>query len=95
MDENAINNLREALRYSPDNVPLKHHLAVTLMQANHLDEAETEFTELVKMTGDARFQTGLANVFYLKGAYSKCSVLLEYLISQGANGFDTIILIQK
>ena len=94
MDDNAINNLREALRYSPDNVPLKHHLAVTLTQASRLDEAETEYTELVKMTGDARYQTGLANVFYLNGAYSKCSVLLEYLISLVASDFDTIILIQ-
>jgi ATP-dependent 26S proteasome regulatory subunit len=92
MNENAINNLREALRYSPDNIPLKHHLAETLVQVNRLDEAEAEFTELIKMTGDQQYQTGLANVFYLKGAYSKCSVLLEYLISVGADDFDTIIL---
>ena len=30
-----------------------------------------------------------------EGAYSKCSVLLEYLISLVASDFDTIILIQK
>ncbi|MCX6268885.1 MAG: AAA family ATPase [Bacteroidetes bacterium] len=92
MNENAINNLREALQYSPDNIPLRHHLAETLQQANRLDEAEIEYVKLLKMTHDNKYKTGLARVFYLKGEYSKCNVLLEDMIASGAGEFETIIL---
>ena len=65
MDENAINSLKEALKYSPENIPLKQHLAEMLVKANRLDEAETEYSELLSLTADFRIKTGLAKVFFL------------------------------
>jgi SpoVK/Ycf46/Vps4 family AAA+-type ATPase len=92
MDDNAIRNLREALKFSPNNIPLKLHLAEVLLQANKLDEAESEFSQLVKLSPDTRSKTGLAKTFYRKGEYAKCNVVLEDLISNGVDDFDVLIL---
>jgi SpoVK/Ycf46/Vps4 family AAA+-type ATPase len=92
MDENAINNLREALKFSPDNIPLKLHLAEMLLKANRLDEAVIEFSELLKLSSDLRAKTGLAKSFFLQGEYAKCNVILEDLISNGTQDFDVLIL---
>jgi transitional endoplasmic reticulum ATPase len=44
MDDKTIETLREALKFSPDNVPLRRHLAATLVAANRLEEARVELT---------------------------------------------------
>lgn len=92
MDDNTIEHLREALRISPGNVPLKIHLADTLLNMNRLDEAEKEFSELLKLSGDQRVKTGLARVFFQQGKYSQCNVILEELMDSGRPGFEEIIL---
>jgi transitional endoplasmic reticulum ATPase len=92
MDENGINSLKEALKYSPENIPLKQHLAEMLVKANRLEEAETEYAELLGLTGDFKVKTGLAKVFFLKAEYSKCNVILEEMIENGIEDFETYIL---
>lgn len=92
MDDSAINNLREALKFSPDNIPLKLHLADMLLKASRFDEAITEFSELLSLSSDIRAKTGLAKSFFLKGEYAKCNVILEDLISSGTEDFDVLIL---
>ncbi len=92
MDSNSINMLREALKQSPDNIPLRQHLAETLLEANELDEAEKEFSEILKRSPDTRAKTGLAKTFFMKGEYSKCNVVLEELIEEGLRDFDVFIL---
>lgn len=95
MDNNTISSLREALRFSPENVPLKKHLAETLLHALMLDEAEKEYRELLTITDTAEIKTGLSRVFYLKGEYSRCNVILEELIQSGYSDFDGLILHAK
>lgn len=96
MDENTLNSLREALKFSPGNIPLKIHFAETLTKANLLDEAEEQYTELLKATSDSKVKAGLANVFYLKGEYSKCNVVLEEAIShEPSPGFELLLLHAK
>lgn len=92
MDDNSINNLREALKYSPDNIPLKQHLGEMLLNLNRLDEAEKEFSELLKLTSDNKPKYFLAKVFYLKEQYSKCNVILEAIIESDNFDFETLIL---
>ena len=82
MDDQMINSLRQALEFSPDNVPLKLHLAQVLHQANRLEEAEKEYTELLRLTRDDKPKIGLARIFFAQGAYSKCNVILEQLLSE-------------
>lgn len=95
MDDNTINNLKEALKVSPGNIPLKQYLADTLLKASQLDEAEKEYKEIMAMADTHQSKTGLARVFYLKGQYSQCNVILEELIHTDAVDFDVLILHAK
>lgn len=92
MDENSINSLKAALSFSPDNIPLKQHLAETLLHANRLEEAEKEYSELLKLSGDTKSKFGLARIFFLKAEYSKCNVILEHLIEDEPRNFDVLLL---
>ena len=85
MDDQMIESLRQALEFSPDNVPLKLHLAQVLHQANRLEEAEKEYTELLRLTKEDKPKFGLARIFFAQGAYSKCNVILEQLLSESSN----------
>jgi SpoVK/Ycf46/Vps4 family AAA+-type ATPase len=92
MDQDSINNLREALKFSPNNIPLKRHLAETLLNANRLDEAEAEYSQLLKLSPDNKSKIGLAKTFFQKGEYSKCNVILEEVLEHGLQDFDMLIL---
>jgi transitional endoplasmic reticulum ATPase len=95
MDDNTINSLKEALKFSPGNIPLKQHLADTLLKAAQLDEAEKEYKEIMAVADTQQSKTGLAKVFFIKGQYSQCNVILEELIHTGSADFDVLILHAK
>ena len=59
MDLHSIDILKEALKFSPDNIPLKQHLAEILLKANRLEEAEAEFSELLSLSPDNKSKLGL------------------------------------
>ncbi len=92
MNNDMINSLRLALQVSPDNIPLKLHLAQVLLQAGRLQEAETEFTELLRLTSDAAPRVGLARTFFDLQAYAKCNVLLEELLASDPGNIDLLLL---
>lgn len=93
--EDSINTLREALKLSPNNIPLKTHLAETLLRFGMLDEAEKEFTELLGISNESKIKLGLARTFFQKNAYSKCNVILESVLESGFMNFDVYILHAK
>lgn len=95
MNDNAINSLREALKHSPDNTPLRYLLADTLLILNRLDEAEVEFSALLKMSNDDKSKVGLATLFYKKGNYSACNVILEEVIEKGTDEISVFTLYAK
>ncbi|MDQ3051680.1 MAG: AAA family ATPase [Bacteroidota bacterium] len=95
MDNDSITNLREALKFSPDNIPLKQLLAETLLAANRLEEAEVEYSGLLKLSPDKKYKAGLAKTFFLKGEFSKCNVILEEIIDNGQADFDIYLLHAK
>jgi transitional endoplasmic reticulum ATPase len=82
MNDNTIQSLRDALKYSPDNYPLRFLLADTLLSMNRLEDAEIEFSLLLKQTNEAKAEVGLAKVFFKKGNYSACNVILEGLMER-------------
>jgi transitional endoplasmic reticulum ATPase len=90
MNENTINSLREALKHSPDNAPLRLLLAETLLNLNRLAEAEEEYSTVLKYGEQLKAKSGLAKVFFRKGNYSACNVILEELIE--SNHVDVDIL---
>jgi transitional endoplasmic reticulum ATPase len=95
MNDDAIDNLKEALKFSPDNIPLRQLLAETFVNLNRLDEAEAEFSILLKYSKDSKIKVGLANVFYKKGNYSACNVILEELIESGLHDIAVYTLYAK
>lgn len=95
MNDNTIDSLREALKHSPDNTPLRQLLADTLLTLNRLDEAETEFSTLLKISNDNKTKVGLATVFFKKGNYSACNVILEEVIEKGTNEISVFTLYAK
>jgi len=95
MNDNTIDSLREALKHSPDNGPLRHLLAETLLSMNRLDEAEAEYSTLLKKFNDTKAKMGLATVFFKKGNYSACNVILEEVIENGTADANVFLLYAK
>ncbi|OQP66200.1 AAA family ATPase [Niastella populi] len=95
MNESTIDSLREALKHSPNNTPLRLLLADTLLGLNRLEEAETEYTQVLKFVNDTKAKIGLAKVFYRKGNYSACNVILEEFIESGRADIEALVLYAK
>lgn len=77
----AINSLRAALSVSPDNVPLRHHLASALMGFGRYGDAEVEFRLALAMSPDNRsLKTGLAQAYFQQGKNSHALVIVEDLM---------------
>jgi transitional endoplasmic reticulum ATPase len=95
MNDNTIDSLREALKHSPDNTPLRLILADTLFTLNRLEEAETEYSTILTIVNDDKAKLGLAKVFFKKGSHSACNVILEEIIESGTNDSSVFILYAK
>jgi ATP-dependent 26S proteasome regulatory subunit len=76
-----IGQLREAVRISPGNVPLRQALADALMGVGRFEEAETEYrTALGLAPGEAGLKLGLARAFQQQGKSNHALVVLEDLV---------------
>jgi SpoVK/Ycf46/Vps4 family AAA+-type ATPase len=81
--EDALAALREALKVSPENVPLRLHLAEMLVGQGRYDEAEKEYRQGLSLApGDDRFKLGLAHAYYQQGKNSAALVIVEELIKR-------------
>ena len=75
-----LDALREALRLTPNNVPLRQHLADSLLSAGRAAEAEKEYREALAQAPDnAALQLGLARAFHAQGKNSHALALIESL----------------
>lgn len=91
--DETIRALRDALHVSPDNLPLRRHLAQTLIGHGYLAEAEREFRHLLSVQpedDDTKLQ--LAGVFYQQGKSSQALVLVEDLIESSAQPARAFLL---
>jgi transitional endoplasmic reticulum ATPase len=76
--DRAIDSLREALKFSPENIPLRRHLAETLLAQGHPDQAELEFREALALApDDAHLKLGLASSFLQQGKHNLAAVIFE------------------
>lgn len=84
MSVDAVAALREAVRISPDNIPLRLHLARTLVGLGRGDEAEQEFRQaLARAPDNVELKLGLADAFYQQGKHSESLVVVEDLLKRG------------
>ena len=81
--DDAIRSLRDALQFSPENVPLRLHLAASLMGLGRLDEAEREYRDALARAGDnVDARVGLAECYWRQSKFSQSLVIVEDLIQK-------------
>lgn len=81
--DSAIQALREALRHSPENVPLRRHLAETLLASGRAAEAETEFRDALALAPeDDQLKLGLGRAFDDQGKSTHALVIVEDLVKR-------------
>lgn len=95
MSQNIIDTLKEALKYSPDNVHLKLHLAETLLSLDRIDEAEQEYLQALAIQNNEKGLIGLARVYFRKEDFSTCNVILEDLLKKSPDSLQVLILYAK
>jgi transitional endoplasmic reticulum ATPase len=79
--EDTLRALRAALLVSPDNLPLRQHLADILMELGQFEEAEQEYRLALSLMPENHFlQFNLASAFYHQGKNSQAMVLVEQLL---------------
>ncbi|MEM7655524.1 MAG: AAA family ATPase [Bacteroidota bacterium] len=79
--EESISALLAALEVSPDNVPLRKHIADQLMDLEAYNQAEQQFTKALEYApNDIEIKLGLAEAFFGQDKYSASLVILEELM---------------
>jgi transitional endoplasmic reticulum ATPase len=79
--QDAVDALREALRLSPQNIPLRQHLADTLLGHGRGAEAEREYREALALAPDnPALRVGLARAFHQQGKTSHALALVEDIV---------------
>src|SRR3954470_20752525 len=75
---NELDTLREAVRLTPHNIPLRRHLADTLLKYGMGPEAEQEYRDALALApDDLELKLGLARAFFQQGRGSHALVLVE------------------
>lgn len=86
MDLSEINELREAVKLSPNNTILRKYLAEGLIKVGKIEEAIVEYKDALRITpNNSTLKIGLANAFHQKGKTTLGLVLMEEMISQNIN----------
>ncbi len=79
--DSTIDALRTALEHSPDNVPLRLHVAQVLMDAERHSEAMDEFTRVLNLEPDNRTgKLGVCKASRMTGKADVALVLMEDLL---------------
>jgi transitional endoplasmic reticulum ATPase len=80
-NDETLRSLQEALRISPDNVPLRAHLAESLAGLGRFDEAEREFRQALSLDAqNVSLKLGLARVYWQMAKDSQALVIVEDLV---------------
>jgi SpoVK/Ycf46/Vps4 family AAA+-type ATPase len=80
MKNDVIENLLEALQYSPDNVPLRLQVAQLMMQEKLYEKAAAQYQiALEKSYGNVKAQSGLAACYYYLQKYSTAIIIYEQI----------------
>ncbi|HRE49944.1 MAG TPA: ATP-binding protein [Flavitalea sp.] len=82
MNEN-ITSLLEALKLSPENIPLRLHLGEAMMRERLYAEAAEQFAEALNRNyGNLKAKLGLAEAYYHQQKYSAALIIYEELQHQ-------------
>src|SRR5262249_40605914 len=80
-DDDSLQALREALRLSPENIPLRQHLADSLLRMGRPEEAEKEYRQALALAPENQtIKVSLANAFYQQGKNTQALVIIDDLL---------------
>ncbi|GAA4106470.1 ATP-binding protein [Aquimarina addita] len=82
MSKDFIDDLLEALSFSPDNIPLRLRIAKSYLDRSNYPLAEEQYVEVLKLNGastEAKF--GLAQCYFRLEKTAAAEIILEELIS--------------
>ncbi len=80
MENENIRSIQEALSYSPDNIPLRLHLAELFLKEKMIPEASEQFRETLNRNyGNTKAQLGLAECYYHQKKYSAAVIVYEQI----------------
>ena len=92
-DQEAIEELRQAIELSPRNVPLRRSLASMLMKRGDFSAAEAVFRDALAIAPqDMRLKCGLARAFWQQGKSGEAMVLLEQVSKSPDATADALLL---
>jgi ATP-dependent 26S proteasome regulatory subunit len=84
MNDETVAGLREALRVSPNNLPLRQTLADILMTLGRCGEAEAEYRNALGLSPEnLKLKIGLASAFLGQAKHSHALVIVEDLLKLG------------
>lgn len=90
---NEIESLREALAYSPENVPLRCHLGELLLAHEAFEEAEKEFLLALKIRrNEERALLGVARAYYGQGKHGAGLAALDEALRLPSPGGEIYFL---
>jgi transitional endoplasmic reticulum ATPase len=92
----SIESLKEALQFSPNNIPLKLILANTLAKHYRYNEAEDLFLEIIEVDKhhiDAKL--ALSKLYFQNTSYSKSIVILEDILKSQPSNFEALLLLTR
>lgn len=80
-NDDVLAGLREALKVSPNNLPLRKSIAQTLAGLGRYEEAEQEYRQAIGLAPrDLDLKTALADIFFQQHENSKAMVVIEDLV---------------
>ncbi|MCI0537631.1 MAG: AAA family ATPase, partial [Verrucomicrobiales bacterium] len=89
----SFRELHEAVRLSPQNIPLRQHLADSLLSAGNAAEAEQQYREALTLApGNTKLQFGLARAFFAQGKQSHALALVETLVNSAPTSAPVFVL---
>ena len=84
-----IEQLKQAVDISPENIPLRLHLAEMMLQQNLHADASDQFSQVLKREhGNTKALTGLSEIYIKQNKFSAAIILFEQLQQQHALNFD-------
>ncbi|MEM6321935.1 MAG: AAA family ATPase [Bacteroidota bacterium] len=96
MEFNELNNLREAIKATPDNVPLRKLYINALTKAKRYEEASVEIKETLRLAPkDASLKVWLATVYHQLKKTSLGLVVIEEVISSSTPPADAWLVYAK
>ena len=94
--EEAVESLRAALKVSPENIPLRLHLAGTLMSMGRAVDAETEFKAALNVAPrNSQILVGLAKCYWHQNKTSQSLVVIEDLARQNDAPAEAVVLFAR